>query len=192
MVQIEIDIGRILRALGRRWWALVLAAVVGACGCMIGAKLWISPRYTSSMVFYVSGPVDSPVDSAVVVLETAQTRREILAQTGINRTHEEIREWIRAGAVRTTDFLRVEVTAPDPVEAKVLVDGVLTVLPRRVQEIMGNVTVLPVDEGELPRKPSGLSGKQWAALGGILGMGLWAAGIVLGEISREDRRRRDG
>lgn len=183
-VEIEIDFGRIFRVLRCRWWVVLLAAMVGAAGCWIGSKLWITPRYTSSVIFYVSGSVTAPVDSAIVVLETDQTRREMLSYAGINRSEDEVEEWIYAEAVRTTDFLKVEVTAPDAVEAKVLADGAAAVLPRRVSEIMGNVAVSVVDEADFAKKPSTLTERQWAVLGAVLGSALAAGVIALGEIFR--------
>ena len=177
MVEIEIDFGKIFRALWRRGWAILLAAVIAGCGFILGAELWLTPRYTSTVVFFVSGNIPSPVDSATVVLETRQTRREILQQSGINRTEKEIEDWIRAEAIRTTDFLRVEVTAPDAVEAKTLADGAAKVLPRRVSEIMGVVSLQVVDEADFAEKPSGFTTKQWATLGAVLGM-MVAAGII--------------
>lgn len=174
---IEIDFGRILKALWRRGWALALAAMAGASGCALGAEAWITPQYTSSVIFYIRGNGTAPVDSAIVVLETKATRREVLQVSGINRSEGEIEAWIFGEAIRATDFLKVEVTAPDAVEAKVLADGVAKVLPRRMSEILGTVTAQVVDEADFATQPSTLSTKQWAVLGAVLGTAM-AAGIV--------------
>jgi len=182
VLEIEVDIGKILRGLWRRGWLVLLAAVFGACGCALGAALWLTPQYTSSAIFYISGNVNAPVDSAIVVLETRQTRREVLLDSGINRSEEEVEEWIHAEPVRTTDFLKVEVTAPDAIEAKVLADSVTRVLPRRMGQIVGDISAMVVDEAALARKPSTFTQKQWAMLGAVVGTLLSAGIIVLVEI----------
>ena len=192
MVEVEIDFGKIFRAWWRRGWAILLAAMIVGCGCAVGAKLWLMPWYTSTAVFFVSGPIPTPVDSAIVVLETRQTRREILLQSGINRTEGEIEEWIHGEAVRTTDFLKVEITAPDAVEAKILADGVASVLPRRVSQIMGNVSVQVVDGADFAEKPDGFTTKQWAMLGAVIGAALSAAVIGLREIFMGEKKQTAG
>ena len=86
----------------------------------------------------------------------------------------------------------MEITAPDAVEAKILADGVASVLPRRVSQIMGNVSVQVVDEADFAEKPDGFTTKQWAMLGAVIGAALSAAVIGLREIFMGEKKQTAG
>lgn len=180
--EIEIDLGGIFRVLRHRARILALVAVICAALGFLACRLWLTPRYTSSVTFYVSGNVASPVDSAIVVLETRQTLREVITASGVSCPVEELQKSIRAESVRATDFLEVEVTSHDVVEAKLLADSVAKVLPRRMGEILGDVTAAVVDEAVFAKESSTPGGKQCAVLGAVMGLILSVCAVVLMEI----------
>ena len=61
----ELDLREIFEVLLKRWWLIVLAAVVG-CGLTLGTSAFIiAPQYTSSVSLYVNNSNESQAMSAV-------------------------------------------------------------------------------------------------------------------------------
>lgn len=187
METIEIDLGRIFAAYWRNLGKVFLiAAVCSVLGFLI-AFFFITPRYQSSVMFYVGG---NSVDSALVLLETGETLDAVLTESGAARDAEQLSKMLAAKAVQETGFFRVTVTSPDAREARYIADAVARVLPQRMQEIVGSTSVKVADTAEEAENPAIPSYPKCAAMGAAFGFLLSSAEIALGEIFRPEQTGR--
>lgn len=167
--EIELDIGKILKAIVRcRLWILVSAAVGTAAAFLLA--LLITPRYSSTVTFYVKndskpdvgGSISSAdiaaskelVDSCLVILQAEETLDAVIYTAQVNKTHEQIRRMLHASAVNSTEFFSVEVTGTDPREAEAIANAIGYILPMRVVGIMEDSSVRIVDAALMPFDPS--------------------------------------
>ena len=167
--EIELDIGKILKALVRWRLRILVGAAVGTAAAFLLALL-ITPRYSSTVTFYVknntgsgsSGSITSAdiaaskelVDSCLVILQAEETLDAVRYNAQVKKTQAQLKQMIHADAVNSTEFFSVEVTAADPREAQAIADAIGYVLPLRVAGILGNSSVRIVDAALMPFDPS--------------------------------------
>ena len=106
--EIEIDLGRVFRAVMDRAWTVAIVAVVCAIVAFIGTFFFITPQYKSSAMFYVnnnsfsvgdaslsisSGDLVTSrglVDSYIVILNTRETLNDVIDYAGTSRTYSQL------------------------------------------------------------------------------------------------------
>ena len=205
--EIELDIGKILKALvRRRLWMLVSAAVGTAAAFLLA--LLVTPRYSSTVTFFVKNDARADagksitsadiaaskelVESCLVILQAEETLDAVIYSAQVYKTPEQVRRMIRASAVNSTEFFSVEVTGTDPREAEAIANAIGYVLPMRVVGILENSTVRIVDAALLPFDPSEPGYGTVTAVGFALGLCLsLMATVVYGVLDKTVRSPRD-
>ena len=94
--EIEIDLGRVFRAVLDRAWLVAVVSVVCAVVMFLGTFFFITPQYTSAAMFYVNNNSFSVgdaslsisngdlvtsrglVDSYIVILKTRETLNDVI------------------------------------------------------------------------------------------------------------------
>ena len=192
---IEIDFGRVFRAIMDRVWTVVGVSVVCAVLMFVGTFFFVTPQYKSAAMFYVnnnsfsvgdaslsisSGDLVTSrnlVDSYIVILRTRETLNDVKDYAGVNRSYSELRGMISAAAVDETEIFQVSVTSPDPNEAERIANAIAYILPKRIGTIIDGTSAKVVDSAVIPTRPSSPSYSKNAVLGFLLGL-LMSAGIV--------------
>ena len=198
--QIEIDLSRLLDAVLRRGWLVVLAAVLCAVMVLLGTCFFVAPKYQSAAMFYVNNnavSADNPslsrspgdisasrdlVKTYLVILDTRETLQAVIDHAGVDLTYSELRKMLEAEAVDHTELFQVTVTGTDPQEAELLADAVAAVLTARISDIVEGTSAKVVDAAVRATRPSSPNYFQNTALGFVIGFVLMAAVIVLGEL----------
>lgn len=193
----EIDLERIFSALKKNAASILVTAVAAAVVCFGCAAWLVTPKYHARAMFYVnnstmslseglftitSGDISASrglVDSYIVILNTRETRNEILEEADSGRTPEELEQMMEAYAVNGTELFQVVVESTDPMEAETLADAVAQVLPRRIASIVEGSSAKVVDEAILPSKPSSPDVGKWTLVGGAGGFLLAFLLVVL-------------
>ena len=170
--EIEIDLGRLFRAVMDRAWLVAVIAVLCAALTFAGTFFLITPKYESSAMFYVnnsnfslgdasvsisSGDLTTSrnlVDSYIVILNTRETLVDVIDYAGASRTYKQLKEMISSGAVNETEIFRVTVTSEDPQEAERLANAIAYILPKRIGTIIDGTSAKVVDSAIVPSKPS--------------------------------------
>ena len=116
MDEIEIDLGRVFRAVVNKAWLVAVVAALCAVLTFAGTFFFVTPEYQSSAMFYVnnsnlslgdaslsitSGDLTTSrnlVDSYIVILNTRETLVDVLDYSGAPYTYKQLREMITAGA----------------------------------------------------------------------------------------------
>ncbi|MCD7792822.1 MAG: Wzz/FepE/Etk N-terminal domain-containing protein, partial [Oscillospiraceae bacterium] len=141
--EIEIDLLELLKALWRRAWVIVLAVVICGGGAFCVAFFGITPTYEASAMMYVNNSMSSSisstississgdltaskslVDTYIVILGTRNMLEDVIEQSGVDYTYEELSKMIEADAVNSTEIFEVTVTSTDPEEATLLANTI--------------------------------------------------------------------
>ena len=198
--EIEIDLGRVLRAVMDKAWMVAAVSVLCAVLTFVGTFLFITPKYEASAMFYVnnnnlsfgdasvsisSGDLSTSrnlVDSYIVILNTRETLVDVIDYAGVSRSYKDVREMITSAAVNETEIFRVTVTSTDPQEAERIANAVAYILPKRIGTIIDGTSAKVVDAAIVPSKPSSPSYTNNTIIGFLLGFILCVGIIALREI----------
>ena len=198
--ELEIDIGRIVRAILDRAGYIILISVLCAAILFGYTYYFVTPQYQSSAMFYVNnsayttenstGKVSSSdlvtsrglVDSYLVILKTRETLNEVIDYTGLNLTYAQVSGMITAGAVNETEIIRITVTNPDPATAEKIANAIAAILPTQISSIIDGTSAKVVDYAVVPSAPSSPSYPKNIMLGFLVGFLMSAGIIVLKEI----------
>ena len=198
--EVEIDLGRIFRAVMDHAWMVMIATVLCSAIAFVGTLFLITPRYVASAKFYVnnsslsvgdasfsisSGDLSTSrnlVDSYIVILNTRETLNDVIDYAGVNRTYGSLKGMISAGAVNKTEIFEVSVTSPDPAEAEQIANAIAYILPKRIGTIIDGTSAKVVESAVIPSAPSSPSYVKNTVLGFVVGFMLSVGIIVLREI----------
>lgn len=198
--EIEVDVGRVVRAVLDRAWLVCLVTVLCAVITIVGTYFFITPQYQASAKFYVNNnsrlPGDSAsslssgdlstsrnlVDSYMVILNTKETILEVIEYSQSALSFEDVKDMIEAKAVNETEIFEVIITSDDPNEALRLADAISKVLPERISTIIDGTSAKVVETAILPEEPSSPSYPKNAVIGALLGFMMVVSVIVLREI----------
>lgn len=196
----ELDLRRILTALWRKSWLMVLVAALCAAAVLLGTWLLVTPQYQASVMFYVNNNSMSLGDGAagitssdisasqslvstyIVILQTWETMTDVINHSGVLRTYEELSKMVTAEAVADTQVFRVVVTSPNAEEAWEIAKAITQVLPLRISGIIEGTSAQMVDSAQIPVKPYAPSYPKSALIGFMIGLALTGGLIVLKEI----------
>lgn len=190
--EIEIDIGRLLKTLLRRWWILLPSAAVGAALMFSISSFLITPKYTATATMYVMNSTTSGssitnsdlsaaqslVDTYIAILKTHTTLEQAIEETGVSYTYEELYDMLDASDVNNTELFTISVTSTDPEEATLLTNALADLLPSRITELVGGTAAYVADYASTPSEPSSPNVTRYTLLG-LLACFLIAAAVVL-------------
>ena len=200
MDEIEIDLGRVFRAVMDKSWLVAVVAVLCAVLTFAGTFFFITPKYQSAAMFYVnnsnfslgdaslsisSGDLVTSrnlVDSYIVILNTRETLVDVLDYSGAPYTPSQLRNMISASAVNATEIFKITVTSTDPQEAERLASAIAYILPKRIATIIDGTSARVADAAIIPSSPSSPSYVNNTFIGFLLGFILAVGVIALREI----------
>ena len=189
-----LSIQQILSIVLRGWWMILLSAIFCGAACYYVSANFITPKYQSSVAFYVNNNSfstdnrlsysdlwvsQSLVDTYMVILDTGDTMRAVIAEADVDVSVEELQKMIRAKIVEETEIFSVTVTGLDPEDTKKLADAIGTVLPSRINSIMDGTSAKIVDYAVLPVSPSEPAAVRNAVSGAIFGFICCASILIL-------------
>ena len=193
--EIEIDLRRVVDAVLKKVWAVVLATLIAAGAAYGVSTQLITPMYKSKAMFYVNNQNisigDSKltmstgdlsvsrglVDTYLVVLNARSTIMEVIDYAGVDLSYAQVKGMISASAVNDTEIFEVVVTNADPVEADIIADAITYILPKKISSIIEGTSAKIVDTSIVAAAPSSPNVFKNTALGGILGM-MASVGII--------------
>lgn len=198
--ELEIDLLKLLNALWRKAWAILLAAAVFGAATLSFTAAFITPKYKAEALMYVNSSnisvggakvsisqseltaAQTLVDTYIVILNTRTTLEEVIDQTGVDYTYEELKEMISAAAVNSTEVFSIEVTSTNPKEAEMLANTIAQVLPSKIASIVEGSSARIVDYAVEPAEKASPSLTKNTLIGMILGFVVACAIIVVQEL----------
>ena len=197
---IEIDFGRVFRAVMKKAWLVVVVAMLCTAIAFAMTFFFVTPQYQSSAMFYVnnnnlsmgsaslsisSGDLSTSrnlVDSYIVILNTRETLVDVIDYAGVSRSYGQVRGMLSASAVNGTEIFRVTVTSESPQEAERIANAIAYILPKRIDTIIDSTSAKVVDAAVLPTQPSSPSYSKNTMMGFMVGFFLTVALVALREV----------
>lgn len=191
-----IDLRRLFSAILRKFWAVVLAAVIGAGAALLGTLYFITPQYRSSALFYVNGnslsvgsislsdlsAAKDLVNSYIVILKSRETLNSVIDYAGLDYKYSQLNSMISAASVNDTEIFQVYVTSSDPQEAEKIANAIAYILPKRIESIIDGATAKIVDYAVVPSAPFSPNHTKNTMVGLLAGAALALAIIVIQDI----------
>lgn len=197
---IEIDFLKLIKALWRKAWLIILAAVLCGSLALVFTNFWVEPLYESRAQMYVnnsslsfdsaalnisSGDISaakSLVETYIVILKSRQVLEEIIRKAELDLTYEELRAMITAESVSSTEVFEVVVTDTDPYRAEKIANTIAGILPEKISSIVEGSSVRIVDYAVIPAAKSSPSLIKNALVGALIGLLLCATMIIVQEL----------
>lgn len=193
--EIEIDLLQVFRTL---WKYIVLILIVGMIGATLlffYARMFVTPKYEANALFYVNNSTVSLssavristgelnaaadlVDTYVAIMQSRANMEQVIEQSGVDYTYDELRKMVSAKAVNSTGLFQVTVSSKNPEEARNLCNVIATILPAKISDIVTNSSVVVVDYAVTPHTRVSPSYTKYAAIGFLIGV-ILCSGVIL-------------
>lgn len=200
-----IDLLQLAAALWKKAWAIALTAAVFGIVALLYTVMFIKPLYKAEALMYVNSSnisvgntklsisqaelnaAQTLVDTYIVIMNTRTTMEDVIQQSGVPYTYEEMMEkkMVRAAAVNGTEVFSIEVTSTSPKEAELLANTIARILPEKIASIVEGSSARIVDYAVEPVKKASPSISRNTMLGVLLGMVLSCGVIVVLELLDE-------
>lgn len=183
-MELEINYADLCRALLKKLWIAVLAAIVFAVGAGVYTVNCVTPMYTSTSRLYVRNFSSNTVSSADLTASgyLANDYMQFLYSGSImdaaaeqfdgRLTPSQIKRMISVSNPTDTRVLVVTATADDPQVAQQLNNVVCTEFVRFVTDLMNENQVSVYDTASLPTAPSSPSVSRNIMTGALLGFAI--------------------
>ena len=196
-LSLEIDWLNVLALLWKKAWLILLLASVFATTAYAYTKLFVAPKYSSSIMLYVNNRSANGENITASELSVAQslvnTYMTILCtQTTMNElsvhfkgtemediTPAQLKGMVSASGITDTEVFRVTVTTDNPEKAQKIAEGIAKVLPGRIESIVEGTSMRVVDEASYSPAPVSPNANRNAMLGAAAGFALAVALIFV-------------
>ena len=197
---LETDLLKLVQALWKKASAIALVtALLGAAAC-VGTAVFIRPKYRAEALMYVNSSnisvggtkvsisqseltaAQTLVDTYIVILNTRTTLEDVISQTGVPYTYEQLKTMITAEAVNGTEIFSIQVLSKSPTEAEKLANAIAQILPEKIASIVEGSSARIVDYAVVPAEKDSPSLAKNTVIGMILGLVVACVVVVLQEL----------
>ena len=190
-----IDLGQVVRVLWKHVVLILLVGILFAALLFSFARFFVTPKYEANALFYVNNSTFSLssavristgelsaasdlVETYLAILQSRSNMEQVLEQSKVQYTYEQLRKMIDAKAVNSTGLFQITVTSTNPEEARAIANTIASILPDKISDIVANSSVEVVDYAVTPHTRVSPSYIKYAAIGLLFGMVL-CSGIIL-------------
>ena len=203
----EIDLRQLLNVLLKRWWIILIVAVLAAVLLFAYSVLFVTPQYQSSVLMYVNNSSISVGSLSVnaadltasrnliptyrVFLKSRLTLEEVCnivnADPEIKTTYSygKLYSMVDASSENNTEVLRVKVVGTDPKDTQIIANCILTVLPQKISGIIEGTSVATVDVAQVGTRVSP-SYSKYAIIGFLVGLVVSAGFFIVRDVFVND------
>lgn len=178
--EVEIDLGEVFHLLLSKLGVIILSGIVFCLAAVMGTMLLITPKYESTTKIVVLSKQDSSTltkDYAELIKSRTVTEG-VIAQLKLDMTHEELLKKLSVDTPTDTRVVSITVTDTDPYTAAQIANAVRDIASKHIQQVMDIKAVNVVETANIPDEPSSPSVPKNGVIGGLLGI-LLAAAVVL-------------
>ncbi|MCD8207331.1 MAG: Wzz/FepE/Etk N-terminal domain-containing protein [Bacteroidales bacterium] len=192
-----IDLMRLLRALWHNALIIVLATVLGGLLLLSWTLFFVTPQYQAAARMYVNNSMSvgsvsisasdltasqSLVDTYMVIMTSRTTLNEVIDESGVSYTAEELKKMISSEAVNDTEVFEITVTDPNPEEAELIANTITRVLPDKIDSIIEGSSARIVDTAIVPSTPVSPSIARNTVIGAVIGFVVACICIIIAEL----------
>lgn len=189
----ELNLKELLHLLLRKWWLLLICAIICGAGAYIITEYYMEPKYEANTTLYVGKNADEQGVNvndlnigATVVLDYSEiAKSRTVASTVIEHlgltdmTVDALASNISVGQRPETRIIEISFTSTDPQMAMVITNEVASVFQLKIIEIMKVSNVQIIDSAELPLYPVSPNKRANLMIGILLGLALSVGFIIL-------------
>lgn len=149
-------IGGVLKNLARRLWVILIFAAIGGAVMYLVTTQYIEPKYHANVRLYINSDSSSDdlVDVCGAVVKSQDVLLEIIAESGVKYTYEQLGKMISFSDVNSTNMIEITVKSTDAAEATAIADVIAFILPDRAEEVIFESKVTVLQYATLPTEPS--------------------------------------
>lgn len=190
--EIEIDLREIASVLFRKLGIIILSGIILALVAMVGTKLFITPQYQSTTKMYVltkqdgntltSGDMQTSTLLTKDYAELIKSRTVIegvIATLDLDLTYDNLLKKVSVSTPTDTRILTISVEDKDPYTASKIADAIRDAAAEHIQKVMNTETVNVVESANIPSKPAKPSAMKNGLIGGVFGVFLAIAVILI-------------
>lgn len=202
--EIEIDLREIAGVLFSKLGIIILSGIILALFAMVGTKLFITPQYESTTKMYVltkqdgntltSGDMQTSTLLTKDYAELIKSRTVIegvAAQLDLDLGYDKLLDKVTVTTPTDTRILTISVSDPDPYTAAKIADAVRDAAAEHIQTVMNTEAVNVVESANIPSKPSRPSAMKNGAIGGVLGVFLAIAVVLVSYLMNDTIKTSD-
>lgn len=191
---VEFDLKEMAGILLRKAWIIILCAILTGALVLVYTANFVTPQYTAEVTFYVnnnssknSAAINSSdlavalhlVATYVNIVESDMVLEQVINETGLMLTTDQIRAMLSAEVMGETEMFRVKITSPDPQMSADLVNSIANVAPERISMVIEGSSAKIVDYARVPKSRSYPSYSTNTIVGVLVGAAVAIAVILL-------------
>lgn len=190
--EMEIDLMEIAGVILSKLWIIILSGITAALVFIVVTMLFITPQYESTTKMYVLSQQDnntltssdmqtslSLTKDYAELIKSRTVTEGVIAQLNLDMTDKQLLQKISVGTSSDTRILSITVTDEDPYQACQIANAVRDVAANHIQNVMNIDAVNIVETANIPNEKASPSLSKNAVMGGLLGVILAAAIILL-------------
>lgn len=193
---VEIDLKRVVWVLWHKAWIILLVGVLTALLAFGYARFFIAPTYSANARLYVNNnysgsnsvsssqivAAQSLADTYMVILESRSVLVEVIEESGLPYTYDELEKMISTATVNNTEVFEVKVTCTDSEHAAKIANTIVDIVPDKIAEVIAGSSVGVVDYAVANDTPVAPNGKRYAVIGALLGVLISAVAVVCADL----------
>lgn len=191
----KIDVLELFITLFKKLWIIAISTVLA--GLIVGgyAFFFVPPKYQASAMLYVNNnsvsvagtsfdlsdlnAAKSLVSTYSVILHSRNVLDDVIEESGVDYSYNELNSMITAAPVDSTEIFRVVVTSTNPDEAELIANSICSILPKKISSIVESSSVRIVDFAVRPESKSSPNITMYALVGMIVGFVISCVVIVI-------------
>ncbi|MDD6251378.1 MAG: Wzz/FepE/Etk N-terminal domain-containing protein [Oscillospiraceae bacterium] len=191
----KIDVLELFITLFKKAWIIAISTVLA--GLIVGgyAFFFVPPKYQASAMLYVNNnsvsvagtsfdlsdlnAAKSLVSTYSVILHSRNVLDDVIEESGVDYSYNELNSMITAAPVDSTEIFRVVVTSTNPDEAELIANSICSILPKKISSIVESSSVRIVDFAVRPESKSSPNITMYALVGMIVGFVISCVVIVI-------------
>lgn len=183
----EIDLVELLKMFWRKKILIILITILFIGIGYIYTTRFITPMYTSTTTLVLasnneknksnttSTAAEVAVNTKLVstyseLIKSQKVLREVVADTGINITEEQLKKEISIESVSSTSLINISVEDKIPENSSKIANEIANVFTKKVAEIYNINNVQIVNQAEIPQGPSNINHKKDIVIFGLVGL----------------------
>lgn len=183
----EIDLVELLKMFWRKKILIILITILFIGIGYIYTTRFITPMYTSTTTLVLasnneknksnttSTAAEVAVNTKLVstyseLIKSQKVLREVVADTGINITEEQLKKEISIESVSSTSLINISVEDKIPENSSKIANEIANVFTKKVAEIYNINNVQIVNQAEIPQGPSNINHKKDIVIFGLVGI----------------------
>lgn len=165
---IEIDIGKLIKALLKRIWIVILTSVIFMATAYVYTSNYVTPIYTASTSLYIqntnnyqgyisSGDLISSENLAAtisILLKSNNIMSKVAESLDIEIAPQQLASMVTTSAIIQTGVLDISVSSSDPYLSHEIANAIGAVAPAEIMNFISAGNVRLLDKAILPVFPS--------------------------------------